>query len=497
MALEQKLSQKLSQRLAITPQVRMGIELLELGRLEVEQYLQDELSRNPTLEDVSKEPEDGGEAQSARETAGERPETPTLESSPGEGGTGVLETPALPAEQDAKPKVDWEDYLEQYQDWRGANTPRGLYDDDERPSLEATVSRPENLVDHILEQIRLGDISSEDEQIVHHIIGNLDKNGYLCSPLDEIAAACGVSPEKVEAVLEFIRHLDPPGIGARDLQECLLIQLDHLGLGDGLAARIVRDHLDKLEKQRFDQIAKVEQVTVDEVIKAVSAIRNLEPRPGRPFSEDPARYIVPDVYVHRIGDEYVITLNEDGLPKLRVSGYYLQLMRDVSADVSPEKSYLRERLKAATFLIDSLHRRQRTIYKVTESIVKFQREFLDQGIEYLRPLVQKEVADDIGVSESTVSRVTSGKYVHTPQGLFELKFFFSSGFRTSEGEVSSSSIKAKIKNLVAAESVDNPLSDQQIVELLGKENIHVARRTVAKYREALGIASSARRKKRF
>ena len=503
MGLEHKLVQGLRQKLAITPQVRMGIELLELGRLEVEQYLQEELSKNPALDDLGKEGNEQlssstapgeGEAQAAplnaKDPAPPEPPTPTQ--------TREAEEPATPPTgEEPRAKMDWEDYLESYSDWRGANTPRGTFDDEDRPSIEATLTKAENLAEHIISQVRLSDVSAKDQEIILHIVGNLDKDGYLCSSFEEIAQLCSCTVQDVERVIEMVRHLDPPGIGSRNLQECLLVQLDHLGLGDGLAAKIVRHHLDKLEKQRFEQIAKVEAVTVEEVYKAVTAIRQLEPRPGRPFGEETVRYMIPDVYVYKLGDEYVITLNEDGLPKLRVSPYYLQLLRNKDVEAAPEKSYLKERLKAAAFLIDSLHRRQRTIYKVTESIVKFQRDFLDRGVEYLKPLVQKEVADDIGVSESTGSRVTTGKFVHTPQGVYELKFFFSSGFRTAEGDVSSSSIKEKIKKLIMAESQDDPISDQQIVDILKRDNINVARRTVAKYREALGIASSARRKKAF
>jgi RNA polymerase sigma-54 factor len=270
-----------------------------------------------------------------------------------------------------------------------------------------------------------------------------------------------------------------------------------MGLGDSLEARIVANHLDKLEKKKYELIAKAENVEVEEIYKAITSIQSLEPRPGRPFGDDAIRYITPDIYVTKVGNEFVISLNEDGLPKLRVSPYYLELLKNTDADNSVNKAYLNERLKAATWLIKSIHQRQQTIYRVTESIVKFQREFLAQGISKLRPLVLKEVADDIGMHESTVSRVTTNKYVHTPQGVFELKFFFTTGIRSGDGEVSSSSIKDKIKNVISAEPADNPLSDQQIVDILKQQEIDIARRTVAKYREALGIESSSKRKKLF
>jgi RNA polymerase sigma-54 factor len=270
-----------------------------------------------------------------------------------------------------------------------------------------------------------------------------------------------------------------------------------MGIADSLAAKIVQNHLDKLEKRKYDQIAKIEQVAVDEVYAAVNAIQGLEPRPGRPFNEEAIRYVVPDIYVYKVGQDYVITLNEDGLPKLRVSPYYLQLLKSKDAENLPNRTYLQERLKAATWLIKSIHQRQQTIYKVTESIVKFQRGFLDFGIKKLRPLTLKDVADDISMHESTVSRVTTNKYVHTPQGVFELKFFFTTGIKTAGGDVSSSAIKEQIKTIIAAEDPQNPISDQQIVDMLKKENMDIARRTVAKYRESLGLPSSAQRKKPF
>jgi RNA polymerase sigma-54 factor len=393
--------------------------------------------------------------------------------------------------------MDWEDYLESFIDSRGSATPKGTIDHEDRPSLEATLTKGESLVEHVVAQLRLAEFERSDEEIAAHIIGNLDKDGYLCATFEEIAAECDVPVEEAERVVRSIQQLDPPGIAARDLAECLLIQLDQIGLENGLESRLVRNHLDKLENRKYDQIAKAEGVPVEDVYKAITTIQQLEPRPGRPFADDSVRYIVPDIYVYKVGKEYVISLNEDGLPRLRVNPFYLELLRQEGADNVPNKTYLTERLKAASWLIKSIHQRQNTIYRVTESIVKFQRDFLDHGIDKLRPLVLKEVADDIEMHESTVSRVTTNKYVHTPQGVFELKFFFTSGIKTAEGSVSSSSIKERIKNIIAAEKPDQPISDQEIAEILAKENVDIARRTVAKYREGLGILSSSKRKKLF
>jgi len=487
MALQTKLVQKLSQSLLMTPQLQQAIKLLQLGRLEYKEAIEKELLENPVLEEMKEIEDDGGSSKATPETDSVK-ELNVGEQSGEAEATGE-------AAPDAK--VDWEDYLESFIDSRGSATPKGLVDHEDRPSLEATLTKGESLVDHVVAQLRHADLDKGDEEIAAHILGNLDKDGYLCATFEELAAECGVSPEEAARVVRSIQQLDPPGIAARDLAECLLIQLDQMGLENALESRIVRNHLDKLENRKYDQIAKAESVAVDDVYKAITTIQQLEPRPGRPFADDTVRYIVPDIYVYKVGGEYVISLNEDGLPRLRVNPMYLDLLRQDAADNNPNKAYLTERLKAASWLIKSIHQRQNTIYRVTESIVKFQRDFLDHGIEKLRPLVLKDVADDIDMHESTVSRVTTNKYVHTPQGVFELKYFFTTAIKTAGGEMSSSTIKERIKNLIAAEKPDAPISDQEIAEILAKENIDIARRTVAKYREGLGILSSSKRKKLF
>jgi RNA polymerase sigma-54 factor len=394
--------------------------------------------------------------------------------------------------------TDYNEYLEQVSRMSDSGVARASTGDfEDRPSLEATITKAETLTEHMIQQIRMAEFSVEESAIAFHVIGNLNRDGYLSSSVDEIVEATKQPAPDVEAVLKAIQYLDPVGVAARNLQECLLIQLDSLGLGETLETKIIRDHLDKLERQKFDLIAKAEQVPVERVYAAVSKIRSLEPRPGRPFADDDTRYVVPDIYVYKVGEEYVINLNEDGLPRLRVNPFYIDLLKKQESETNPNKGYLSDRLKAASWLIKSIHQRQSTIYKVTQSIVKFQHGFLDHGISALKPLVLKDVADDIGMHESTVSRVTTSKYVHTPQGVFELKFFFSNAIKTALGDVSSSTIKDRIKSMIAAEAPDHPISDQEIVEVLQKENIDIARRTVAKYRESLGILSSSKRKKVF
>ncbi len=489
MALQAKLLQKLSQSLLMTPQLQQAIKLLQLGRLEYQEAIERELLENPALEEMRDEIP--APSQSADDTMVNEPAS-FNDGDVHEAGEGQIEKSANES------PVAWEDYLESYSDYRGASSPRGMHDDNDKPSLEATVSKSADLFEYLFTQLRMSDMPESDRSVAFHVVGNLNRDGYLCASYEEIAESCGCSVEDVARIIEALRSCDPPGVGARNLQECLLIQLDNIGLGDGLEAKIVSQHLDKLEKRKYDQIAKTEHVNVEDVYKAVKAIQTLEPRPGRPFMDDATRYVVPDVYVYKMDGEYVITLNEDGLPKLRVSPYYLDLMKSGGDTTdNPNKAYLTERLKAASWLIKSIHQRQNTIFRVTESIVKFQREFLDHGISKLKPLVLKDVAEDIGMHESTVSRVTTNKYVHTPQGVFELKFFFTTGIRTGEGDVSSSSVKEKIRQLIAQESTDNPISDQQIVEILNKDQVDIARRTVAKYRESMGIPSSSKRKKVF
>ncbi len=493
MALEMRLSQKLSQQLLMTPQLQQAIKLLQLGRLEYIEALEKELLENPVLEKTSDDENPGNKDDQINSSQSDNSQE-TLLLTPDSGsheGTNTQEG----AEQAESP-VDWADYLEAFSDSRGMASPKGTFDNEDRPSVENTAVKGENLAEHLLFQLRMVELSPLQEKIAYQIIWNLNKDAYLCCTFSEIAEECKCEEKEVEDVVKIVQHLDPVGAASRDLGECLFIQLESMGMENSLAAKIVREHLDKLANRGYNKIAKIEDVTIDEVYTAVKEIQSLEPRPGRPFGTDAPRYIVPDIYVYKQGDEYIITLNEDGLPRLRISPFYLKLLKE-QAGAEDSAAYLNEKLKAATWLIKSIHQRQKTIFKVTESIVKRQREFFDNGIERLKPMVLKDIADDIGVHESTVSRVTNNKYVHTPHGVFELKFFFTSGIQGGEGEVSSSSVKEKIKTMISAESTDTPISDQTIVENLTAMGIKIARRTVAKYRESLNIPSSSRRKKVF
>lgn len=478
MGLEARLSLKMSQGLLMTPQLQQAIKLLQLGRLEYQEALERELLENPILEE-ERGVESTSNSLSNEDAASESP-------------------PSLSATPD-KPER-WEEFFENlFSESKNSSPGSSSLSNDfsEKPSLEATLSKPESLQDYLLSQVRLVDYQKEDETLIQYVIGNIDRDGYLCVTQEEIFAATGCTQEQLNRVLELVHGLEPSGIGARDLKECLLLQLDDLGLGDSLAARIVARHLDKIESRKIELIVKAEQCDQPSIIKAINTIRELEPKPGRPFADEETRYAIPDIYISKVGNDFVVTLNEEGLPKLRVNTEYLDMLKKEVAEGAGDKTYLTERLKAAQFLIKSIHQRQTTISKVANSIVKFQREFFDKGVAFLKPLTLKEVADDIGMHESTVSRVTTNKFTHTPQGVFELKYFFTTGVKGANGDISSSSVKERIKQIIEAESAAAPVSDQQIVEILTREGTEVARRTVAKYRESLGILASSQRKKLF
>jgi RNA polymerase sigma-54 factor len=470
MALEIKQQLRLTQQLIMTPQLQQALKILQMPRLELTNAIQIELRENPVLEEVLGLPEEEWEGPLA----------------------GAQEAFAFsPSKEIPLEKIPWDYNTTPYYE-----VPQ-YEDDEDRPSLEQTLSQPSNLTDYLIWQLRLTDLDDQDKKIGMLIIGNLDEHGYLQADLDSIAIECNAPLEKVESVLKKIQEFDPPGIGARDLRECLLIQVRHMGMEGSLAERIIRDHLKDLEGNRLQQISRTLGVTLEEVVEAVEWIRGLEPKPGRLYGSEEVQYITPDVYVFKFQDDYVIVLNDDGLPKLRLSPFYVRSLNN--KDLPKEaRNYIQEKMRSAIWLIKSIHQRQKTIYKVTESIMKFQREFLDKGMDYLKPLVLKDVAIDTGLSESTISRVVTNKYVHTPQGLYELKFFFNSSIPKADGEaVASQSVKEQIRRLIQKEDPRNPLSDQEIVEILFKRGINIARRTVAKYRMELGILPSNRRRKAY
>jgi RNA polymerase sigma-54 factor len=483
MALDIRLTQRLSQQLVMTPQLRQAIKILQVSRAELETLIDQELVENPVLEETNVD----------REEAAAEPFD-------GEGPPAEEPVAAADDQGDAKDlqEIDWKDYLESYgNDLQGSISGSARdEDDDRRSTLENLPVKRQSLTDHLLWQLRMSEQGAAEEYAGALLIGNLDADGYLRMSVEEVAFLGNTDRDVVERVLAHIQHFDPSGVAARSLSECLLIQLKDLGLEDSLAARIVRDHLGLLESRRLDRLAKELGVTPEEVADAARVISVLDPKPARDYGDGEVRYVTPDVYVHKVGEDYVVTLNEEGLPRLRVSSFYRRML---GSDGSPEaRGYIQEKMRAATWLIKSIHQRQRTLYMVTSSIVKFQREFLDRGVYALRPLVLKDVAQDIGMHESTVSRATAGKYVHTPQGTFELKYFFTSSLKSGYGEeVSAESVRERIKAIIEGEDAQKPLSDQHIAEMLCRENVDIARRTVAKYRELMGILPSSKRKQMY
>jgi RNA polymerase sigma-54 factor len=480
MALELKQSLSLNQQLIMTPQLQQAIKLLQLSRLELLDSIYQEMEINPVLDEQL-----GGEADEETTSSPEKDE-PQRE---------VSDLRQVTVEERAREDVDWENYITEY----NTGWAETAYEHGEPPPFENLTTTRVTLYSHLLWQLNMSGLREEEKEIAIHVIGNLTEDGYLDISFEELCATTGQPPEKVGEALALVQNFDPVGVAARDGRECLLIQLRFQGLDGTIAEKIITDHLRDLEEKRYDQIAKSLSVSLDEVVSAVSVIRTLEPKPGRIYSDEQTIYISPDIYVFKVGDDYQIALNEDGLPKLRVSPYYRDMLTMSDGLPDGTRTYIQDKLKSAAWLIKSIHQRQRTIYRVTESIVKFQRKFLDQGVTYLRPLVLRDVAEDIQMHESTISRVTTNKYVYTPQGIFELKFFFNSAISSVVGDsVASESVKQHIRNIVKSEDNANPLSDQEIADLLKEHNnIDVARRTVAKYREGMGILPSRKRRNPF
>ncbi|MBW1785574.1 MAG: RNA polymerase factor sigma-54 [Deltaproteobacteria bacterium] len=476
MALELKQTLSLTQQLIMTPQLQQAIKLLQLSRLELQETLSQELESNPMLEERADEEDDA--------------DTPT-EASADDSDEDVPALPEVTVGDKVQGDVDWETYISEYNTgW--AEVP---YEDREMPSFESMTATKTSLYTHLMWQLNMSDLGDAERDIAVHIIWNLNEDGYLVQTLEELAESTGHSAGKVGETLKVIQKFDPVGVAARDARESLLIQATFHELEGTLVETLVRDHLKDLEGRRYDTIARALSIPVQEVLDAVAVLQGLEPKPGRLYSDEETIYITPDIYVIRVGDDYEILLNEDGLPKLRINSYYREILSNKTTVPENTRAYVQEKLRAAAWLIKSIHQRQRTIYRVTESIIKFQRDFLDQGITHLKPLVLRDVAEEIEMHESTVSRVTTNKYVHTPQGVFELKFFFNSAIKSLEGDdVASESVKEHIRTIVKTENKAKPYSDEDLVEILKKVNINVARRTVAKYRESIGILPSRKRK---
>lgn len=483
MAVGLKMSLKLSQQLRMTPQLQQAIKLLQLSRIELEDAVRKELNENPVLEEMHETMEDDA-AKSERQASED-----IINSS------DKSQENSDPTRQD---EFDWEHYMENQNHRLAGSGPIG--NSDEIGNYESIISESKTLREHLHWQVGLSGFNEEEENAAAILISYVDDDGYIKTPLEEIAQEEEVSLEDLEDVLPFVQEFDPPGVAARDLKECLLIQAKNLQEDTHDLVEIINNHLSDLEKKNYPAMAKAMGLDIEEVIDLCSIILSMDPKPGRIFVSNDTHYVTPDVYIYKVVDEYIVSLNEDGLPKLRISNLYKNLVKTKQelSDDRGTQDYIQDKLRSAIWLIKSIHQRQRTIYKVTESIVKHQKDFFEKGPAYIKPMILRDIASDIGMHESTVSRVTTNKYAHTPQGIFELKYFFNSGLDKTDGDsVASESVKLKIKELVAKEDPKKPLSDQKIVELLKKDGVKIARRTVAKYRDVLKILPSSKRKKFF
>lgn len=501
-----RLDLKLSQRLIMTPQLQQAIKLLQLSRLELQQSLQQHLMENPLLEELAAEVEEAEESNPEQNHEDMPLSSPTSEASSQSEQTS--ETAENPEELSAG---SWEDYFDS--DIRRGDSEYSSSSQDEFPSYEQTVAKTASLEDHLLWQLSLSGLSERDKEIGRLIIGNLDDDGYLRISLEELVSGTPYAVQETEAVLKDIQGFDPTGVAARDLSECLLLQLGFLhrspigslgsrpgGMKGAVVEGIVLHHLKDLEKRQYARIAKALNVSLEEVFQATKVIEALEPKPGRPFSNTQNYVIVPDVFVVKNEGEWQVLLNDDGLPRMRISPYYKQLMGSGQSSSAETKAYLDDKLRAAQWVIRSIEQRNKTIVKVVSSIVKFQEAFFEQGIQYLKPLVLKQVAEDIGMHESTISRVTANKYMYCPQGMLELKFFFSAGLQRADQPsdmLSSVTVREMIRKMVAQEDAKKPLKDEEIAARLRNQQVMIARRTVAKYRAEDNIPSANQRKRFF
>jgi len=475
-AFELKQQLKLSQQLIMTPQLQQAIRLLQLSRLELLDTIHQELETNPLLEESQ---EESTEAEIEEVANGE---------------IAAESFKEVEISEKMREDFDWESYLDDY----STSTPINTETDPNRewPTFDSRFSLPDSLEDHLTWQLRLSGLTDAEKEIGVLIIGNLNRDGYLDASLEEIAEMGQCDVSLVEQVLTEVQTFDPLGVAARNLQECLYIQAKTLDLPDDLVLRIIEHHLHFLESKNYQAMVKALKRTPDDVKSAVEIILDLNPRPGRAYADESIEYISADIYVIKVDGEFVIMLNEDGMPKLRVSSYYKEALSPDTVLPSETKDYIQNKLRSAAWLIKSIHQRQRTLYKVAQSIVKLQTEFFEKGVAFLKPMVLRDVAEDVGMHESTISRVTASKYMHTSHGIFELKYFFNSSINSVLGDaVASESVKERIRQLVREEDSAKPFSDQDIVGILEQENIQIARRTVAKYREVLGILPSNKRKK--
>ncbi|MEO5358705.1 MAG: RNA polymerase factor sigma-54 [Nitrospirae bacterium YQR-1] len=480
MALETRLETRLSQKLILTPQLQMAIKLLQLPQLELTQAINMEIIENPFLEehtdDLYQGESDGGLNTDHNEHTGNADKTDSEVTMEGLTSFSV------------------DEYFEQ----RGSDgRDLGYFNtgEDEKPGFETFLTETMDLTDHLKLQLDMSEAFGKLKEVAEMIIGNIDENGYLRATVEELTRVLDVEPSVVEKALKLVQSFDPPGVGARDIKECLLIQIRNLGLENTLVEKIAGNNLEDLERKRYQAIARSYRVTLDEVLVAVKIIEGLEPKPARNFTDVSVSFITPDVYVERVDEEYKIILNDEYTPRVRISNKYRELLKSKNVLDKTEKQFLLDKYRSATWLIKSLDERNRTIYRVTESILKRQTDFFDGGIQYLKPLNLKTIAEDVKVHESNISRVTSNKYLACAHGVFPFRFFFSNSIAGLNGEVSSTTVKELIKKIIDEEDKTNPLTDQKLMDILSSKGVTIARRTLAKYREELNIAPHTKRKK--
>ncbi len=495
MGLGMQLSQRLTQSLVLAPQLQQSLALLQAPTLELKALVEQELQQNPVLEEIS-----APEAEASEKPAGDG----ETESSPDptEPPEDVQFDPAAekPAETVDNFQAEFERMVQLDQDWRDRFSPtnapiRATAEDEERRQfMFDSLTAETSLAQHLVEQVRDTNLNEEQRAMAELLIGNIDDYGQLKATIDELAAATNLPPEKISEVLTTIQSFDPPGVGARDLRECLMLQLERSGRQETLEYLIIRDFMDALGKRRIPEIARGTGRNVEEVQAALARIGQLEPRPGRIFLNAVEQYVAPEVFVTRAGDDFTVTTNDEQIPHLRISNVYKDLMSQ-GGDNAEVKEYIREKIRTGKFFIKSLQQRQQTIANIGREIVKRQREFMEKGVAHLKPMTMAQVAEVVGVHETTVSRAVSGKFIETPQGIFEMKYFFTAGLQTASGtDVSNASVKDMVAEIFKNENPAKPLSDQEAVKMLTDKGINIARRTIAKYRDELGILPSNLRK---
>jgi RNA polymerase sigma-54 factor len=494
------LSQKMALAQVLAPQLQQSLALLQAPTLELQALVQQEMEQNPVLEEESNVEVEEGKAPSDNEGDAQ---PPSAAADPAEPPADVQFDPAT--EKESKDPVDdfqaeFERLTQLDQEWRdhfaATNAPLRSSEEDEekREFMFNSIVQGTSLQESLLAQVRLSELNNGEISVAELIIGNVDDYGYLKSSIDELVMTTNVDPDRIEKVLQTVQTFHPAGVGARDLRECLMLQLERKKLKHTLEYKIVCDCFDALSKRRIPEIARVLGRDLDDIQEALQRIANLEPRPGREFLPNNDVYVVPEVFVNKVDGEFVVTTNNDHIPHLRISNHYKDLMAQANSSAEV-RNYIREKIRAGKFLIKSLHQRQSTILNIGKEIVKRQHEFMEKGSSCLKPLTMVQVAEVVGVHETTVSRAVSGKYMETPHGVYEMKYFFTSGLQTSDGEsMSNTSVKEMIDEIFKKEDQTKPLSDQEVVKMLQAKGIQIARRTVAKYRAELGILPSNLRK---